>query len=230
MAEPSTPHEAARPRVFISYSRTDRRRATGLAVLSQALGHHVFIDHRSIVGGRRWRDALEEGLQRADVLLVFWTRHAKRSTWVRWEYERFDTRFPDRPLVPVLGDRTPLPDRLQARQSSDLRPPIKPLIQELSDTVRTMKARGASMRQIRAAVLQRLEAEGITLRRDQRHRLFGLFRILPWAMVPLYVLVDQRDRLVDFLQHQGDHLVDFLQHQGARLVDETLTLAAKLSA
>jgi hypothetical protein len=224
MAELSTPPEAARPQAFISYSRADRRRATGLAVLSEALGHHVFIDHRSIVGGRRWRDALEEGLQKADVLLVFWTRHARRSKWVRWEYERFDTRFPDRPLVPVLGDRTPLPDRLQARQSSDLSPPIKPLIKELSDTVRTMKASGASMRQIRAAVLQRLEAEGITLRCDQRDRFFGLFRILPWAMVPLYFLVDQHDRLVDFLQYQRDHLVDFLQHQYVFLVNQTLAL------
>jgi hypothetical protein len=219
MAEPSTPLEAARPRVCISYSRADRRRATGLAVLSEALGHHVFIDHRSIVGGRHWRDALEEGLQQADVLLVFWTRHARRSNWVRWEYERFDTQFPDRPLVPVLGDRTPLPDRLQARQSSDLSPPIKPLIKELSDTVRTMKANGSSMRQIRAEVLQRLEAEGIILRRDQRHRLFGLFEIFGLALVPLYFLVDQRDRLVDFLQHQRD-----------RLVDQSFALTAKLSA
>jgi hypothetical protein len=170
MAEPSAPREAAPPRAFISYSHADRRRATGLAVLPEALGHHVFIDYWSIRGGRRWRDGLEEGLQDADVLLMFWTRYAARSKWVRREYERFATRFPDRPIIPVLGDRTPLADRLREHEYSDLRPPMTPLIQELFTTVRTMKANGDSNRQIRAAVLQRLEAEGIHLRRDERRR------------------------------------------------------------
>jgi hypothetical protein len=85
--------------------------------------------------------------------------------------------------------------------------------------VRNMEANGASKRQIRAAVLQCLQQEGIHLRRGERHRLFGLFRISGLAMVPLSVLVDQRN-----------FLVDFLQRQRARLVDQTFALTATLSA
>jgi hypothetical protein len=44
MAEPSTPHDTERPRVFISYATADRKRVEGLAVLLEALRHHVFID------------------------------------------------------------------------------------------------------------------------------------------------------------------------------------------
>jgi hypothetical protein len=69
-----------------------------------------------------WRAEAEETLWAAAVLLVFWTRHAAQSLWVRWEYEKFDKEFPDRPLIPVLGDSTPLHDMLQARQYSDFRP------------------------------------------------------------------------------------------------------------
>jgi hypothetical protein len=113
MAEPSTPHEAEHPRVFISYGHADRHRVVGLASLLEAMGHDVFIDYRKILPGMRWRDALEKALQDADVLLVFWTQQAAQSDWVRQEYESFDTRFPDRPLVPILGDTTRLPEKLQ---------------------------------------------------------------------------------------------------------------------
>jgi hypothetical protein len=193
MAETSIPHEAERQRVFISYSRADRQRVAGLAAPLEALGHDVFMDQRSILPGGRWKEKLEEGLQAADVLLVFWTRHAKQSDWVRWEYESFDTQFPDRPLVPVLGDRTPLTERLQARQYSD----FCPLLNELFATVRDLKEKGVGKRKIRAAVLKCLQEEGIELPRDKRNLLFGLFGIPGWAMVPLYFLHRGRDRLAD---------------------------------
>jgi TIR domain len=53
MAETSAPHEAGRPRIFISYSTADRQRVSGLASLLEALGHGVFIDYRPILPGRR---------------------------------------------------------------------------------------------------------------------------------------------------------------------------------
>ena len=78
----------------------------------EALDHQVFMDKRSIRAGRGWREELEKELHAADVLVVFWTRQAAQSKWVHREYVDFDTRFPDRPLVPILGDATPLSHRL----------------------------------------------------------------------------------------------------------------------
>ncbi len=222
MAEISTPHGAERQRVFISYSRADRSRVEGLVLLLKALGHDVFIDYWSILPGQPWEDTLHEALQAADVLLVFWTRHAAQSEWVWREYESFDSRFPHRLLVPMRGDRTPLTATLQAHQSPD----FCPLLNELFETVRDLTEKHVSKRQIRAVVLRRLQEEGIKLPRDKRHLLFGLFGILPWAMVPLYCLQCGRDRLVDFLQRKGDRLVD----KTSTLIDEMIEKFTPLPA
>lgn len=189
----SEPQRAKGQRVFISYSRADRQRVAGLASLLEALEHHIFMDQRSIRPGKRWQEMLEQELKAADVLLVFWTRHAARSDWVRREYESFESQFPERPLVPVLGDTTPLTGRLQARQFSD----FCPLINELLATVRDLEEKGVGKRQIRAAILKRLEEEGIKLPRDQRNRLFGLLGVVGLTASPLHLLQLRRDLLAD---------------------------------
>jgi len=158
-----------RHRIFISYSRADRQRVEGLQILLQALGHEVFFDSRSILPGMRWQEALEQELAGADVIVVFWTRHAARSKWVKREYESFLASDRDRAVVPVLADTTPLPDPLAARQHADL----FPLVNELLATVRDLEAKRVSKREIRKVVLKRLEEEGVSLRPDQRKYLFG---------------------------------------------------------
>jgi hypothetical protein len=121
MTEPFTLRETERSRIFISYSMADRHRVEALASFIKVLGHDVFTGDPLFLPGRHWQEDLEEALRAADMLLVFWTRHAAESDWVLWEYEFFDTWFPDRPLVPVRGDTTALPPRLQVRQYIDFR-------------------------------------------------------------------------------------------------------------
>jgi hypothetical protein len=216
MAETSTPHEAERQRVFISFSTADLQRVQGLNKFLKALGYEVFLSDESILPGMRWEDTLEEALRAADVLLLFWTRHAAQSEWVEREYKLFATQFPNRLLVPILVDTTPLPKILQHLQYSDLS--FCPLLNDLFTIVRTLKNAGVGKRKIRAAVLQRLKEEGVELRRDERNRLFGLFGISVLTMVPLY-----------FLLHKRDLLVDFLQRKCALLVDKTSSLADEVA-
>ena len=139
----SPPEQAtAGQKVFVSYSRADRQRVIGLASLLEAMGHEVFMDQRSILPGRRWKAELEKALASSAVLMVFWTRHAARSQWVRREYETFDESFPERLLVPVLGDTTALPKTLRAHQHAD----FCPLINELLATVRELEEQALGKR------------------------------------------------------------------------------------
>ncbi|MDH3671174.1 MAG: toll/interleukin-1 receptor domain-containing protein [Gammaproteobacteria bacterium] len=156
-------------RIFVSYSGSDRTRVTGLGLLIEALGHQVFLDHKTIKPGAVWKAELQAGLVHADVLVVFWTKRAADSDWVRKEYEYFHVHFPDRLLVPVLGDETPLSELLKARQHSD----FAPLINELLELKRRLTRDGVDAKGVQQAILKRLAEAGIELDEAGRKKLFG---------------------------------------------------------
>jgi hypothetical protein len=126
-------------------------------------------------------------------MVVFWTRFAARSKWVRREYETFLAQFPERPLVPVLGDTTRRPRKLRARQHADL----FPLINELLATARELENTGVGKREIRRVLLKRLNEAGVELPDRQRRRLLGLFGVVGIATAPLHLLRVVRDRAVE---------------------------------
>ena len=131
----------------------------------------MFIDHRTIKPGTRWEAKLQEGLDLADMLIVFWTRNSSQSDWVRKEVEYFHTQYPDHPIVPVLGDETPLSELLNSYQHSD----FLPFINELLELKRSMEKQGAKPAQIQAMILQRLEEAGIEIKAKDHKKLMGLF-------------------------------------------------------
>ena len=171
MAEPSATVSPSGQSIFISYSRADKRRVTGLGLLLEALGHQVFIDHKTILPGAQWQMKLQEGLEQAEVLLVFWTKHSADSDWVRKEYEYFFTHHPERMLVPVVGDETPLNELLKKHQRSD----FSPLINELLEMKRSMEKTGVKPPEIQKAVIERLREAGIDLTERQKKKLLRLF-------------------------------------------------------
>ncbi len=167
-------------RVFISYSSIDRFRVNGLALLMEAMGHQVFHDHRTIKPGMRWQAALQEGLKSADAVLVFWTRHAAKSDWVRKEYEYFAAKHADRLLVPVLGDETPLSELLKTRQHAD----FAPVVNEVLAMQRKMKDEGAGAKAIENAVSKRLEEAGVEIKEKDKKWIF-LFLGFGWLLTLL---------------------------------------------
>ncbi len=168
-------------RIFISYSSIDRVRTNGLALLLEAMGHQVFHDHRTIKPGRRWKADLQEGLDDAEAVMVFWTRHAKSSDWVRKEYEYFASQYPDRLLIPVLGDETPLSELLKTRQQAD----FVPVVNEVLEMKRRMKKEGAGAGQIADAVRERLGEEGVEFKTGHQKRLLFLFLGFGWLLTLL---------------------------------------------
>lgn len=67
--------------VFISYSRTDRKRIEPIAARLQELGYNVWWD-RSVVPGAEFVDDINRELDQARCVLVAWSKHSHNSTWV----------------------------------------------------------------------------------------------------------------------------------------------------
>lgn len=87
-------------RVFLSYSRQDLAIASRLAAELERLGHELWWD-RQLQGGARFASEIEAALDRADAVVVLWSRHSLKSAWV--QDEASEGRDSGR-LVPVTLD------------------------------------------------------------------------------------------------------------------------------
>lgn len=70
--------------IFLSYAREDRACAESLARVLEQAGHTVWWD-RHIDGGSDFATEIEAELDKADVVLVAWSKTSVRSRWVRDE-------------------------------------------------------------------------------------------------------------------------------------------------
>lgn len=118
-------------RVFICYARRDAGFIRGLVRILRALRLEVFRDEESIEPGARWRDILNESLDSATTVLVFWSKRAASSKWVAGEVARAVEL--GKRLIPIILDDTPLGGALAERQWIDLRD-----VPRTSTTARTL--------------------------------------------------------------------------------------------
>ncbi|MGN6057007.1 MAG: TIR domain-containing protein [Sphingomicrobium sp.] len=70
--------------IFLSYAREDRGTAQTLARVLEQAGHEVWWD-RHLDSGEEFADQIEAALNRAEVVLVAWSRGSVKSRWVRDE-------------------------------------------------------------------------------------------------------------------------------------------------
>lgn len=87
-------------RVFISYSREDKKHAKKLADFLSSCGHTVWWD-QEIHAGSDYRQEISKELKAADKVIVLWTSHSVKSTFVIDEAQRANH---DGKLVPVTMD------------------------------------------------------------------------------------------------------------------------------
>lgn len=75
-------------RAFASYASADLSdvlaRISAIAAWDQGLD--IFYSWLDLVEGENWEDRLEKELTLREVLLLFWSRNAKASKWVEWEW------------------------------------------------------------------------------------------------------------------------------------------------
>ena len=82
--ETGPPPDNGRTILFLSYARADRARAQKIAdALSQA-GYEIWWD-ALIEGGAQFAQSIGDALEKADVVVVLWSKHSIESDWVRDE-------------------------------------------------------------------------------------------------------------------------------------------------
>lgn len=81
--EASTPKTA-----FASYATVDRETVLSRVRAMQIwAGVDVFVDCLELRPGERWKSQLEQQIAERDVFLLFWSRRARASQWVEWEWQ-----------------------------------------------------------------------------------------------------------------------------------------------
>lgn len=105
--------------IFVSYSRHDQLLVTPIVQLIRAIGGGVFQDVDSIPPGKRWKPVIQDSIDRASVVLVFWCAHSRSSKEVHAEWEQ--AILANKDVVPTRLDDTPLDEALAEFQSIDLR-------------------------------------------------------------------------------------------------------------
>ena len=101
---------------FLSYASPDREMVLRGAQMLRSVGISYFNDLLQLEPGDRWERELYEEIDRSDVFLLFWSSHARASTWVRKEINyalarqsESDDQLPDiRPII-LEGPPTPEP-------------------------------------------------------------------------------------------------------------------------
>lgn len=74
---------------FASYASEDRERVTErLAALRIHAGIDVYMDHLSLIPNKDWEEQLALAIESREIFLLFWSKEAEKSKWVKWEWQR----------------------------------------------------------------------------------------------------------------------------------------------
>ncbi|MER5506151.1 tetratricopeptide repeat protein [Streptomyces sp. NPDC002766] len=135
--------DAGRFDAFVSYAQKDAAWATPLAQNLHRLGLDVWLDQWEMTGGQRVASRLQDGLEKADVVVTVVSQHWVRSGWCGEEFAAAVTGAVERGqrLIPVLMDEVELPPFIAARLYVDFRHVASPdqyenLVRQLERAVR----------------------------------------------------------------------------------------------
>ena len=102
-------------RVFISYTQQDKKQAELIAARLRDFGHEVWYDGWKLRAGDNLIQKINEGLSKADALLVIISRNSLRSKWVMHEFSALafgELSTKNRRIIPVLIDKSTVPEFL----------------------------------------------------------------------------------------------------------------------
>jgi len=102
--------------VFISYARSDREKARLFAETLQQEGLSIWWDPE-IPPGQTFDAVIEDAIDRAQCVIVLWSKNSVRSDWVKTEAAEGKRR---NILIPVLLDEVKIPLEFRRIQTADL--------------------------------------------------------------------------------------------------------------
>ena len=105
-----------RSTIFLSYAHADKAKAQRIAVALEKSGYTVWWD-QLIEGGSRYARSIDDALEKADAVVVVWSKSSIESDWVKDEASHARDR---RRLVPVSLDGSAPPLGFRQYQMIDL--------------------------------------------------------------------------------------------------------------
>lgn len=122
-------------KVFISYSRANRRRASRLAEELRKLNVSVWFDEWEILVGKNLTDQIYDGIRSSQFLLVLLTRSSVQSRWVKEELDFAKTQEVESRgimIIPLLFENCVIPPALVSKVYADFRNSFSRGFQQLS--------------------------------------------------------------------------------------------------
>lgn len=121
--------------VFISYSQKDKERVSLFASIMTQNGFDIWMDVKSISFGESIISAISDGLNQADIYMLFISHHSVKSSWVSEELnlaltKNIQNKKPR--IIPVLLDNCTVPASLADRRYLDARKSIQTALSQLN--------------------------------------------------------------------------------------------------
>lgn len=137
-AEPTGTSAAPYRSAFLSYAEEDRARVMEHYQALKAVGVEVFQDVLDLEPGERWARSLNTHINRSDVFLLYWSKAAAASEWVRreaeWALRAQRTNPGSGPdIVPVLLEGPPAPEPPDALAAIHFNDPVRAIIAAYTD-------------------------------------------------------------------------------------------------
>lgn len=102
------------PKVFLSYSSRDSDFAELAKLKLEASGIEVWLDQGTLRPGEEWRNAIEEGINSSDALIVVLSPNSSTSSYVTFEWAYAFGK--EKKIIPVLIQEAEIHPRLQLLQ------------------------------------------------------------------------------------------------------------------
>lgn len=109
---------------FVSHNSADKEVARRLGAHLRLVGVNVWFDEWEVRAGDSLIGKVDEALASVDTVVLIWSENARRSEWVRAEFETAIARAIDDDscrIIPMRLDDTPLPSLLRRLKWIELR-------------------------------------------------------------------------------------------------------------
>jgi len=124
-----------KPNVFMSYSRREVSFVNYLVDDLEDDGFNVWLDYHSLIPGTPWAEQIDQGLQKADVILLVVSKSAITSQYVEMEWRRVLNE--DKRVILAIFEAVDLPSELKAFEWVDFRGSYKKGLEELIRQLQT---------------------------------------------------------------------------------------------